>query len=669
MKPWIVFCLVLLLAGAGSITGWSQSQTRPHSEPRTRNPQPGTQPPAPENGEPWEKEDIEVPEPLDFQVTVTATRNAVSVDEIGFSTHVIGREEIQAQGAYTLAQVLESVPGFNVARSGSFGGPTSVFVRGGESDFNLVMVDGVQINQPGGSLDFANFSTTNVERIEIVRGPGSVLYGSGAVTSIIHIITAQGRDGPEAELRGEGGTFNSYRASGWVSGGTEVLGYSLSGLYSETDGCLPFNSGYERSELSARFDFQPRAGTNVTATVRHRDSEQQFATDSTGSVVDPNDFRSGQDTLYTVRFNQIVTANYTSSIQYGYHRRNTSDVTIADGVRDFFDFTLRREDSRSYLDWQNDVVVGSRHLMTMGLSYDREQSISNSRERRSVGFYAQDHFSVNRSLSLSTGIRYDQNDSFKDFVSGNFSASFRLNPYARLRASVGNGFRSPSFDEILGFPSFGILGNLGLSPERNVGMDAGIELRFPGRKNGLGATFFLNRFSDLIEFTFAVPPGTPNYLNIEKARSQGLELEVFREIRPGFKLGGSYTFTHTKVTDAGSTPGGNFVEGESLLRRPRHWGLVYFSRSGPRLSGRIDFKLKGKRADRKFFPDFSSARVELPGYLKVDFGLRFSMFNWGADGDVAFTLRGENLLNKGYEEIAGFAAPERRVMAGLMFGF
>ena len=662
MNPWIVVCLVPLLVGAGSLTGWSRSHTRPHSEP-------STQAPTNKNGELSEKEDVEVVEPLDFEVTVTATRNAVPVDEIGFSIQVIDREEIQAQGAYTLAQVLERVPGFNVVRSGSFGGPTSVFVRGGESDFNLVMVDGVQINQPGGSLDFSNLSTTNVERIEIVRGPGSVLYGSEAVTSIIHIITVQGRNGHEAELQGEGGTFDSYRASGWISGGTEIWGYSLSGLYSETNGFLPVNSGYEQSELSSRFDFQPWAGTAVTATVRHRDSAQQFPTDSTGAAVDPNDFRSGQDTLYTVRFNQMVTSNYTASIQYGHHRRNSSDFTIADGVRDFFDFTLRREDSRSYLDWQNDVVVGSRHLMTLGLSYDREQSISNSRERRSIGFYAQDRFSVNRKLSLSTGLRYDQNDSFRDFVSGNLAASFKLHPYARLRASVGNGFRSPSFDEILGFPSFDILGNQDLSPERNVGMDAGIDLLFPGRPNGLSATLFLNQFSDLIEFTFAVPLGSPNYLNIEKARSKGLELEVFREIRPGFKLGGGYTFTNTKVTDAGSTQEGNFIEGESLLRRPRHWGLVYGSWSGRRLSGQIDFKLKGERADRQFFPDFSSSRVKLPGYLKVDFGLRFSMFNWRADGEVAFTLRGENLLNKGYEEIAGFASPGRRVMAGLMVGF
>ena len=111
------------------------------------------------------------------------------------------------------------------------------------------------------------------------------------------------------------------------------------------------------------------------------------------------------------------------------------------------------------------------------------------------------------------------------------------------------------------------------------------------------------------------------------------------------------------------------MEGDSLLRRPRHSGLVYVSYSARRLTGRIDFKYKGQRDDRQFFPDFSSARVELPGYLKVDFGLRFSLFCWGSDGDVTFTLRGQNLFDREYDEIAGFDSPGRQIMAGLGFRF
>ena len=650
----VVFLMTLLLIPAGR----AQSRTQPDPDPVHQ-----------ETSNEGEEANPATPDPLEYEVTITATRTSIPVDKVGFTTHVVGREEIEAQGARTIAQVLETVPGFSVVRTGSFGGQTAVFVRGGESNFNLVLVDGVQINEPGGAMDFADLTTANVERIEIVRGPGSVLYGSEAVTSIIHIITTQGQGRPTANVQVEGGTFNSYLSSGSVSGGTERVGYALSGLFSDTSGFLPFNSDYQRGEMSARFDFQPWDSSAITATVRHQSSDQEFATDTSGAVVDPNDFRTAEDTLYSVRVSQFVASNYTSSVQFGFHRRDSENFTIADGVTDFFDFDLIREDSRTYLDWQNDFGVGGSHLLTTGLSYAREESITESANRRSLGVYIQDQISLSRRFSLTSGFRFDDNDRFQDFVSANLSASYKLSPQARLRASLGNGFRSPTFDEILGFPNFGIVGNPDLRPEQNLGMDAGIDLRLPGRAGGLSATFFWNRFTDLIEFTFAVPPGSPNTRNVQEARSQGLEIEGFREIRPGLKLGASYTLTGTEVTDSGSTPGGNFVEGDSLLRRPRHSGLVYVSYSAGRLTGRVDFKYKGQRDDRQFFPDFSSTRVELPGYLKVDFGLRFPLFHWGTDGDVAFTLRGENLFDEKYEEIAGFDSPVRRVMAGLGFRF
>ena len=662
MKTKILFFLLFFLTGAGKLTAVSEEGSRQNKKPENQNSK------EKEMGS-SEEQVSKIFEPLEFGTTVTATRKAVPISNIGFSIKVIERETIESQGAHTLAQVLETVPGFNVVRSGSYGGPTSVFVRGGESDFNLVMIDGVQINQPGGSLDFSNLSTTNVERIEIVRGPGSVLYGAEAVSSIINIVTTRGEGNLGANVRVEGGSFDTYRSSGGLSGGTENVGYSLSGFYSDTDGFLPFNRGYEHSEFSGRLDLKLWTGAGINTMIRHRDSEQHFPTDSSGDVVDPNDFRVGQDTIYSMRFNQVFNSRYTSTIQYGHHFMKATDFTIADGVRDDFDFTFERQNARNYFDWQNDLILGDRHLLTMGLSYDKEESGTHLEERHSVGFYAQDQFSVKERFFFTTGFRFDKNDRFKDFIAANFSASFRIHPYARLKASVGNGFRSPSFDEILGFPNFEIKGNTQLKPEQNVGVDAGVDFYFPLRPSGVSVSVFLNHFSDLIEFSFAVPIGSPNYLNIEKARSQGVEFEAFHGIWAGFKLGGGYTFTDTKVTDSGSAAGDNFIECEKLLRSPRQMGFVYLSRSGNRLSGRMDFKFKGNREDRKFFPDFTSARVELPGYLKIDFGLRFSILRWNSHRDLAVTVRGENILNEEYEEVAGFASPGRRVMVGLRLGF
>ena len=148
------------------------------------------------------QEDPSPPVPQNhYEVTITATRTPTAQREIGQSTTVITSQEIEAQGARDILQVLETIPGFNVVRVGSFGGTASIIVRGGETDFNLILIDGIQVNQAGGSFDFADLTTTNIERIEVVRGPSSVLYGADAVTSVINIITR----------RGEGKTSGNFR--------------------------------------------------------------------------------------------------------------------------------------------------------------------------------------------------------------------------------------------------------------------------------------------------------------------------------------------------------------------------------------------------------------------------------------------------------------------------
>ncbi|MDA2935081.1 TonB-dependent receptor plug domain-containing protein, partial [Acidobacteria bacterium AH-259-D05] len=220
-----------------------------------------------------------------YEVTVTARRTPTALREIGQSITVITAEDIEAQGARDVLQILETIPGFNVVRTGSFGGVTSVFVRGGESDFNLVLIDGVQVNQPGGAFDLADLTTTNIERIEIVRGPSSVLYGADAVTSAINIITRKGEGKPSGNFRFEGGTYDSYLLRGSLQGGLERFHYSLGAHYSESDGFYDFNNQYDKVELSADTAFELNSSSVIAANVRHIDSEYHFPTDSTGAVV------------------------------------------------------------------------------------------------------------------------------------------------------------------------------------------------------------------------------------------------------------------------------------------------------------------------------------------------------------------------------------------------
>ena len=607
---------------------------------------------------------------IHHEVTVTATRTPTDLREIGQTLTLITAEDIEAQGARDVLQVLENVPGFNVVRSGSFGATTSVFVRGGESDFNLVLIDGVQVNQPGGTFDFANLTTTNIERIEIVRGPSSVLYGADAMTSTIHIITRKGEGKPSGNFMFEGGTFDTYLFRGGLQGEAKKLHYSLGGHYSQSDGLHELNNQYDKFELSANTTFQVNPAAAIGANVRYLDSEYHLPNDDSGAVVDPNDFQTTQETIFSTFYENLLTSRYSTKVLYGYQRRVGRNFTLADGTGDFSDFTFESTENRNYLDWQNSFQLDARNLITAGVSYKREELETSNLNRRSVGVYLQEQFSRADRFFLTVGGRYDNNNRFKSFATGSVSVAYLIDDEFKLRASLGNGFRGPNFIEIGGFPSFGIVGNGDLNPERNIATDFGLDYFSRNLRAGVSGTVFFNRFSDLIEFTFSVPPGTPNYLNLEKAKSQGLELEGFLSPTGELRLGGQYTFTQTEVTDAGSVPGGSFEEGEQLLRRPRHMGGIYTEFRKNRYKLRIDFKYKGERDDFLFFPDFSSTRVVLPAYWKVDFGVIVPIVQLSDSGsDIAVVFRGENIFNEQYTEIAGFESPGRSLLAGLEVTF
>jgi len=604
--------------------------------------------------------------PLHHEVTVVATRTPTSSRELGRAVSVITADEISAQGARTVAQVLETIPGMSVVQAGSFGSQTSLFVRGGESNFNLVMIDGVPVNRAGGEFDFSSLTTANIERIEIIRGPASVLYGADAAGATIHIITRKGESSFSGDLAFEAGNYHTRQFHGNLSGSSQKADYSFGFLTSDTDGIYDFNSSNSRTEYSARGGFALTEESRLEASLRFSDGKQQFPTDSTGAPVDPNDFRKGQEEVYSVLYRNQVNADYFSQVQYGYHRHQSKTFTLFDGISDFYSDTFRQDENRHFVDWQNSLNLGPAHLLTAGLSFRRESSATENFHRRSVGIYVQDQFELGPRTFLTAGIRWDDNNSFSNFTTGNADFSFWASDSFKLRASIGNGFRAPDFSEILGFPLWGITGNPNLKPEKNTAFDAGVDFFSPSGKTRISGTFFYSRFSDLIEFTFLAAPGSPNYQNIEKARSRGIELEMSRMINRLILAGGNYTYTSTRVLDSGDIPGGGFETGTKLLRRPAHMALIFTRFSHRRFDLRFDFKYKGDREDLQFFPDFSSRRVLLSGYWKVDFGATVPIIRFAEEkGVLSAVIRGDNLFNKDYEEIAGFRSPGRLVQAGL----
>ncbi|NNG16924.1 MAG: TonB-dependent receptor, partial [Gemmatimonadales bacterium] len=222
------------------------------------------------------------------ELVATATRVPLSLESLTAAVTVISGDELRDRGVRFVSDVLRDLPGATVVPVGSFGGVTSLFLRGGESDYVKVMVDGTAINLPGGSFNFANLTTDNVDRIEVVRGPASVLYGSDAVTGVVQIFTKQGRDGVTVEASGTKGTFGS------TTFGTSVLGahgegrvaYSLSASRFSTNGTGPFNSDYANTVVSGTVRATIDQQTTASLVVRHDDNTVHFPTDVSGVASD-----------------------------------------------------------------------------------------------------------------------------------------------------------------------------------------------------------------------------------------------------------------------------------------------------------------------------------------------------------------------------------------------
>jgi len=209
-------------------------------------------------------------------VVVTATRVPVSADLVASAVTVLRGSDLVAQGVRTVAEALETVPGAHVAETGSFGGQTSLFMRGGESDYTKVLLDGVPLNQAGGAIDLAQLTTDNIDRIEIVRGPVSVLYGTDAVTGVVQVFTRTGQGAAHLGADFRGGTYGSTQGAVDITGGTRTIGYSARVSRFSSDGLYPYNNQYRNSVVSAGVRLAPDARTDATLRYRYGDDTYHF---------------------------------------------------------------------------------------------------------------------------------------------------------------------------------------------------------------------------------------------------------------------------------------------------------------------------------------------------------------------------------------------------------
>jgi vitamin B12 transporter len=623
------------------------------------------------------------------ELVVTATGAPTPADEVVSSITVIEGEELRARGLRFVQDALREVPGAAVVQAGSYGGVSSVFLRGGESDYVKVLIDGVPVNQSGGAYNWANLTTDNVDRIEILRGPASVIYGSDAVTGVVQIFTRGGVAGFAAEGGAEAGTFGTVIGHAAGRGGSQRVTYSADVSRISTDGTLPFNNGYGNTGLSGTLRGSADARTDLALAVRFSDSRYHFPTDFSGFLGDSNQSTAEQAFSLGIDGTRRLSDRLELRLIAGGSRTDGELDDLPDNAGDTvgFGFASRRDSrgERGNLDLRVNAFPSSALTLTAGTQVEREmerqsgETTSNfggivtttdvpfDRGRTTTSFYGQGLLDLPGGLALNLNARMDHNSEFGTFFTYRAGAVYRLPFRTRVRASVGRAFKAPTFCEQFCNAPF-VVGDPAIRPERSTSWELGVEQDLVAGRLALWATYFDQRFRDMILYDGSAPPGDPTYVNGAAAQSSGVETGVRSELGSGIQASASYTYLMTKATDDRNMPSPTFASGERLIRRPLHSVELNLR---ARLLGRASlggsFLYVGSRDDVDFAAT-PSQRVELPGYALVDLAGEVDILSPDARGrGLSATVRVENLFNEAYDQVVGFPGRPRGVFGGLRF--
>jgi vitamin B12 transporter len=616
-------------------------------------------------------------------IVVTATRLPTPLGSVASAITVVTGDELRERGVATVADALRAVPGVDVVETGPFGSATSLFLRGGESDYVRVLVDGVPLNAPGGGVDLSTLATADVERIEIVRGPASVLYGSDAVTGVVQVFTRSGHGPLRWDAGASGGTFGARSWDARVGGGGGRAAFSGGWSHFADAGVYAFNNQYRDDVLGGSLTLLPDGRTSARLVARYTDDLYHYPTDGSGNVVYHNQYQTGGSLVASLDAGRFLTPRLEARVLLGgtesSGRVDQQPNTPADTLG-YYAFTSFDRLSRRSADARLNLHAAEGTVLTAGAvletEAERSSSLSLSQYGPSPGslvvsrwnraFYVQALAEPARALSLVAGARVERNEAFGSFLTWRAGAAWQL-ASTRLHATAGTAFKEPSFFE--NYATGYVTGNPALAPERAASWDAGIEQRLLDGRLVVGATWFSQRFRNLIQFTFAPPtPTSPNYYNVAAADASGLELEARVTPNAAVSIAAQYTYTHTAAADSGFD-GAAFAQGGRLLRRPTHAAsLVAAARWSAAAGASLAAYWVGDREDEDF-SGATPARVTLPPYLRLDLAGDVALLRArGAAPGVTATLKVENLLDRRYEQVLNFPSRRRAVFAGVRIG-
>lgn len=630
-------------------------------------------------------------------VLVTATRSPTPARALSQPAIVLQGAALRARGVTTVAQALREVPGATVVQSGSYGAITSLFLRGGESRYTRVLVDGVPVNEPGGAMYFDNLTLDDVDRIEVVYGPGSALYGADAMAGVVQIFTRRGGAAPGATATVRGGSYGTRDATLSAHSGPGVLSGSVGAGWHATDGTYAFNNKYRNGTLDAAGDLRPDARTRVQFTGRYGASEYHYPTDYTGAPVDSTSYGTDHRLVLSVAGARQIAPWLTLHLRAGAEElRRLSEDTQRDtsgapGTPPaWVKSSVPEQDHRRIGVARAQLALGW-FAATIGSEYRTERAATAYVTRRSGvapgaaradtvpgdaghrvthGYFAGVQSDPARRVVVDGSVRRDVHSDFGVATTGRVGVSVALWAGARGRASYGSAFSAPSFAETQG--SAYNRANPALRPEQGHTLDVGLEQRLARGSLVLNVGAFDQRFDQLIQYVPAVYASdwsvvVPAYYdNLARARSSGYEVGAHLRLARALTGSASYTQTVARVIAVAPGAAGGFRVGDALLRRPSHSGQALVTYAPGRWQGSLAATYVGARPDQDF-TRYPSPTVTLAGYVRVDAAASADVAR-ARGSALALTVRAENLLGRRYEDVLHFPAPGRAIFVGLRLG-
>lgn len=611
------------------------------------------------------------------EVVVTATGTEIAADKVGGnSVTVITAKDIEAMKPSSVADMLKGVPGLDVAANGGPGTNTSVFLRGADSKNTLILVDGVMLNDPSSanrSAELSNLTVDNIERVEVVKGPMSVMYGSNATSGVVNIITKKGK-GPFACFADlSGGSYGTVKAAAGVSGAAKSLNYALtvSGIHSDgysvadhendrinKDGNTDEEDAYENYTFSGRVGYDFSQGTSLDLVTRYTDSSTDL--DDYGSGY------AGDAFVYDINWNSVpdLSSPHKRSIDA---RQSLTKASLKNSFADRFITTSLSyqlsDQKREYT--KNDGSEGGYYkgrshegafqgdlnfdtsTVSLGVSYYKEFMESTAVDERNADIISvriQEQYMPDDAVTVIVGARLDDHERFGDKTTYRVAPSYTLKTGTCLKASYGTGFRAPSLYELFE-PTYG---NDDLGPEESRGWDIGVEQTFKDAGVALGCTYFNMVFDDCIVYDFAAS----HYNQLDgKTRTSGVESYVGWSPMTDLDLTLAYNYTESEDTS-----------GARLARRPYNkYQLNVRYRFIEKAMVNLYIRYLDKRRDTAYATDADGNAVDyLDAYTLVNLALSYNLTN-----HVELYGRIDNLFDEYYEECWSYATAGLSGYAGV----